>query len=202
MSIEMNIDTMKKKILKVLESVKKAPDRKHYLEFVTAALSIPVLLTVILVNINNLNATKKESAPTPAVTTQPREIIIREGNNQPIEKSVTAIPSEVCKKEVGPISISSPKEGATVTENPVNFIIKHNDDYCTSVWSYRINNGSWSEYSSSSPSIYNMPNGPVKFQLRVQSTVSSDTDALELNFTYQGGAPTPTQIVTPVPETP
>lgn len=194
---------MKKKLGKVLNSVKKAPDRKHYLEFITAALSIPVLLTVILVNINNLNATKKEPTPTPVITSEPREIIIREGGSSPVEKNPTATPTELCKKEIGPISITSPKEGSTVTDNPVNFVIKHNDDYCTSVWSYRINNGSWSEYSSSAPSIYNMPNGPVKFQLRVQSTVSNDTDSLELNFTYSGSpvTVTPTQTGTPTPTT-
>lgn len=199
----MNLHIMKRKLQKVLASVKKAPDRKHYLEFITAALSIPVLLTVILVNINNLNASKKEATPTPVVTTtQPREIIIREGGNSVVEKP-TSTPSEVCKKEVGPISITSPKEGSTVTDNPVNFIIKHNDDYCTSVWSYRINNGSWSEYSANTPSVYNLPNGAVRFQLRAQSTVSNDQDSLELNFTYAGSpvTVTPTQTVTPTPTT-
>lgn len=200
----MKIEKMKKRLLKVLSSVKKAPDRKHYLEFITAALSIPVLLTVILVNINNLNASKKEVTPTPVITSEPREIIIREGSssNIPLEKA-PSVTSEICKKEVGPISISSPKEGSTVSDNPVNFIIKHNDDYCTSVFSYRINNGSWSEYSSNTPSIYNLPNGAVKFQLRAQSTVSSDQDSLELNFNYAGSAVSvsPTQAVTPTPTT-
>lgn len=200
MNIGMKFEVMKKKFYKVLASVKKAPDRKHYLEFITAALSIPVLLTVILVNINNLNATKKDAAPLPIVTTtQPREIIIREGGNSAAPNNPTSTPSEICKKEVGPISITSPKEGATVTDNPVNFIIKHNEDYCTSVWSYRINNGTWSEYSANTPSIYNLPNGAVKFQLRAQSTVSSDQDSLELNFTYAGSpvTVTPTPTVTP-----
>lgn len=192
------VDSTKKRLSKIINSVKKAPDRKHYLEFVTAALSIPVLLTVILVNLNNLNAGKAKEAPSVAPTQQPREIIIREGgsnNSQPT--IVLPTNSEICKKEVGPITISSPKEGATVTDNPVNFVIKHDDRYCSVVWSYRINNGSWSEYSSNAPSIYNMPNGNVRFQLRVQSTVSTDTDSIELNFNYQGGQPVSTPTTTP-----
>lgn len=181
--------------------MKKAPDRKHYLEFVTAALSIPVLLTVILINLNNLRETPK-TEPTPSPSTPTREIIIREteGGN-----SVTTAPtsSEICKKDIGPVSISYPKEGATLTENPVNFIIRYTDkSYCSVVWSYRINDGAWSEFSSNSPSIYNMPNGIIKFELRVQSTVSEDQEQLERNFIYQGTAsptssPTPTPTVTP-----
>ncbi|MBP7832832.1 MAG: hypothetical protein KA035_03615 [Candidatus Levybacteria bacterium] len=204
------VNSTKKKLSKFLNSIKKAPDRKHYLEFVTAALSIPVLLTVILVNINNLNASKATPEATPAPSTPPREIIIRENtgssNNTNVQPTVIApTNTEICKKEVGPIAITSPKEGSTVTDNPVNFVIKHDEAYCSVVWSYRINNGSWSEYSSNAPSIYNMPNGNVRFQLRVQSTVSNDTDSIELNFNYQGGssvntpAPTSTPSLTPTP---
>ncbi len=188
----------KRKLHKFLGSVKNAPDRKHYLEFVTAALSIPVLLTVILVNLNNLNASKA-IAPIPAPTTAP-QIIIREGGSNQSQPTPTS--PELCQKEVGPVIITSPKEGATVTDNPVNFVIKHDARYCSVVWSYRVNNGSWSEYSSNSPSIFNMPNGNVRFQLRVQSTVSQDTDNIELNFNYQGGpTSTPTPTMQPTPTT-
>ncbi len=197
------VNPAKKKLSKFLNSVKKVPERKHYLEFVTAALSIPVLLTVILVNINNLNSSKRSPELTPAPSTPPREIIIRENTGIPNVQPTTVTPTstELCIKEVGPISIVSPREGETVTDNPVNFVIRHDNKYCAVVWSYRINNGSWSEYSSNAPSIYNMPNGNVRFQLRVQSTVSTDTDSIELSFTYQGGGvvSTPTTTLTPVP---
>lgn len=192
--IEIELKNIVKEISK---SVKKAAPRKHYLEFITAALSIPVLLTVILVNWNILQNSKKDDTqtqPSPA-----REIIIREGSDS---TSPTPTKPEVCKKEIGPISISYPKENSTVTENPVNFIIKYDStEYCSVVWSYRINSGVWSEYSSNSPSIYNMPNGNIKFDLRVQSTVSQDTDQLERNFIYQGGAdtPTPSPTLSPTP---
>lgn len=177
------------------KSFKKARPRKHYLEFITAALSIPVLLTVILVNWNSLQNAKKEE-----VKKEPTPIIIKE---EVRNNDLSPTKKDVCMKEIGPISINYPKEGATLTENPVNFIIKYDDnEYCSVVWSYRINNGSWSEYSSNSPAIYNLPNGDVKFELRVQSTVSQDTDVLERSFKYEGQAvatPTPTSSPTPTP---
>ncbi len=43
---------------------KALPDQKKYIEFVTALLSIPVLLTVLLINLSNLN-NKKEPTLTP-----------------------------------------------------------------------------------------------------------------------------------------
>lgn len=194
---------MSRKFTKILRSLQKAPERKHYLEFITAALSIPVLLTVILLNVNSLNSSKKEVQEKQQLPT-PQTVIIREevgntGNNE-TNNPVSVIPTNsACKKEIGPLSISYPKEGATITNNPVNFIIKYDDlIYCSVVWSYRINGGSWSEYSSNSPSIYNLPNGNVTFELRVQSTVSQDQDQVERKFIYQGELinPSPTTIPT------
>lgn len=197
---------MKRKLTRIFKSLQKAPERKHYLEFVTAALSIPVLLTVIFVNLNSLNV-KKEATSTEKAQPSPQTVIIRETvpsqsnttNNQPATPT-----SASCKKQIGPVSITYPKEGATVNDNPVNFIVKYDDStYCSVVWSYRVNGGSWSEYSSNSPSIYNLPNGNITFELRVQSTVSQDQDQIERQFTYQGttvaATPTPTSAVTPTP---
>lgn len=192
---------MKRKITKFFHSIRKIPDRKHYVEFITATLSIPVLLTVILVNVSNLQNEKKETEPSP---TQPvREVIIREGggnsNAQPIANPTN---SEICKREIGPISVSYPREGSTISENPVSFTIRYEDkSYCSVVWSYRINGGTWSEYSSNSPTIYNMPNGDITFELRVQSTVTEEQETLTRKFKYNGGAvtPAPSPIVTPTP---
>lgn len=187
---------LQRKAAKFLRSIQKAPERKHYLEFVTAALSIPVLLTVILVNLNALNAKKTESTPTP--TPQTREIIIRDNSSNGSLNTAQPTNSPVCKKEIGPISIAYPKEGATITDNPVNFIIKYdNDMYCSVVWSYRINNGTWSEYSSNSLSVYNLPNGSVKFELRVQSTASNDQTQLDRGFMYTGAAVSVTPSAVP-----
>lgn len=191
---------LKRKMTRFFRSIGKVIERKHYVEFITAALSIPVLLTVILINLNNLNQSKtpqSASAPTP----QTREVIIHDNSSN---GSVAPQPTNnpVCKKIIGPISISFPTEASTVSDNPVNFIIKYdNDTYCSVVWSYRINNGTWSEYSANSPSIYNLPNGSIKFELRVQSTVSNDQTQLTRNFTYSGGtiSPSPTIVASPTP---
>lgn len=189
---------MKKRIGKLLRSLQKAPERKHYLEFVTAALSIPVLFTVILVNLNNLKSNNATPKTTPAPTSPPREIIIHEST---APQSITQNPSPTsssCKKQIGPVSISYPAEGSTITDNPVNFIINYdNSTYCSVVWSYRINGGSWSEYSPNSPSIFNLPNGAVTFDLRIQSTVSQDQNQITRKFNYQGGQSAPTPTVSP-----
>lgn len=191
---------MKQKLSKLGLLLKKVPDRKHYIEFITAILSIPVLLTVILVNMNNLSAQNKKTAsssPTPV-----KEVIIHETvKDTPLKAPQISPTSSACKKEIGPISISYPAEGAIVSDNPVNFIIRYEDkNYCAVVWSYRINNSSWSEYSSNSPSVYNIPNGTVRFELRIQSTVSSDQAMFQRTFTYQNSAsPTPTPSLTQTP---
>lgn len=167
------------------EFIKKLQIRKNHLDWVAGALSIPVLLTVIILNLNNLNSQKK-NLPEPAPT---EKVIVVPQNNQ----STPAAQSNTnCIKEIGPISISSPKEEELVTNNPVYITIKYsNPDYCSVVWSYRINGGTWSEYNSNSPSLYNLPNGNIKFELRIQSTVSQDADSLMRNFIY-AGSPTST----------
>ena len=57
----------------VLEKIKKwyrnLPDKKRYLEFITALLTIPVLLTVLWSNLNNLQ--QKGAVPTPTSAVQP-----------------------------------------------------------------------------------------------------------------------------------
>lgn len=160
--------------------IKKLQIRKNHLDWVAGALSIPVLLTVIILNLSNLNSQKKNS---PTQAPAEKVIVVPQNNNQ---STPGVEPTNVfCKKEVGPISITNPKEGETVTDNPLYITIKYNaSDYCSVVWSYRINSSSWSEYNSNSPSLYNLPNGNVKFELRVQSTVSQDTDSLTRNFMY------------------
>lgn len=174
----------------IKKSVKKLKIRKNHLDWVAGALSIPVLLTVIILNLNNLNSQKK-SNPTPAPQPTEKVIVVPQNNGQ---TNQTAQPTNSsCKKEIGPISITSPKEGETLSDNPVNITIKYSDaSYCSVVWSYRINNGSWSEYDSNSVSLYNLPNGNIKFDLRVQSTVSQDTDTFTRSFVYQGSSASPT----------
>lgn len=127
-----------------------------------------MLLTVLITNLNNLNSTKNDSTKDPQPTKQ--EIVIK-------EVPATTTPGtdhETCKKEVGPVTISYPTEGATITTNPVNVTIRYqNSEYCSVVWSYRVNEGEWSEYSSNSISLYGMEkwckkNLPFAFKARLQ----------------------------------
>lgn len=183
---------MKTVLFKGLTWLRGAPNRKHQLDFIAGLLSIPVLLSVIVLNYSNIQNSKEnereEAKPTPVE----RIIVVSKDTEkpEPTLKSDTPTPIAAqisCKKSVGPISISYPAEGAVVKDNPVNIIIKYEDDeYCSVVWSYRINEGTWSEYGSSSIGLYNLSSGAIKFELRVQSTASSDQELLERNFTYEG----------------
>lgn len=169
--------------------------KKHHIEFITALLSIPVLLTVIALNWSSLSGTKKEE------TNKPSEIII----SLPVEKDPTAAPTKPeCKPGLGQTTISSPEDGATVTENPVNVIVVYTPgDYCAAVWSYRINSGSWSEFDDKSIALYNPPAGEIQLELRVKSIVNGEQKTITRNFTYKSTTPTatnaPSATLTPSP---
>lgn len=172
-------------------------DKKPFIELIVALLSIPSLLLLVILNYNsvkNLNSSK--ITPTPAANnpinsgtnetgvnpnffTAP---IIRPG--RPTDSSST---QEPCSKHLGPINITSPNEGSTLTNNPVEVDISYDDStYCSAVWSYSVNGSNWSDYSNNSVALYNLPNGPITFQLRVKSLTSSDTTTLTRDFTYNG----------------
>ncbi len=182
------MNLFKKGITKLRKWIQALPDRKQYIDFIAGILGIPALIMVLLLNYNNLQGSKK----TEDKTTQPPAPIIIEKTVTPEKESenknnsTTAPTTQVCKKEIGPIEITYPEENETISENPVTVIIDYdNDTYCSVVWSYRINGGSWSEYTNSSISLFDMPAGKKKLELRVQSTVSQDTEKLERNFTYE-----------------
>lgn len=66
------------------------PDKKRYLEFISAFLSIPVLVTVVVLNLRSLNA-RNESIQLPPAPTQViiREIVVPAVN----EVTTTPLPS-------------------------------------------------------------------------------------------------------------
>jgi hypothetical protein len=167
---------------KIRATAVKLAHKKHFLDFLVATLTIPVLLTVLVTNIMTLQS--KNAKNTETTTTQ-KQIIIQTTPKNSSSTEKVVITQESCKKAIGPISIASPQENAIISDNPVCITIKHDDqNYCSVVWSYRINGGSWSEYSSNSVCLYDVPNGTIKFDLRVQSTVSNDQESLARNFTY------------------
>lgn len=184
---------------KVKDWYKGLPDKKKYFELVTAFLSIPVLLSVFLTNVNNLNEKSKES-PSPAVageskregvTVVPIEIV-----RDRYEEATTVFPTEKpaielsaspasCKRTVGPVEIRSPREGERVTQTPVYLVIGYQiEEYCAVVWSYRINGGSWSEFDDKSIALFDMQPGEKVLELRVKSIASSDEVLLDRRFTY------------------
>jgi hypothetical protein len=161
--------------------------KKHHVEFFTALLSIPVLLTVILLNLSNLNASKPQTAD----TEKPNQIII----SLPPLREETPIPTKAaCKVGIGDVTITSPDEEEVVSDNPVNFTIRYDPgDYCAVVWSYRVNGGAWSEYDDKSIALYDLPSGTVRFDLRIKSVITGGGEAtLSRRITYNSPNVSPT----------
>lgn len=174
------------------------PDKKRYLEFITALLTIPVLLTVFLSNVTNLQNQNRQQNPTP--TSQPTASAIS-GNPTPIPvisgtpqatPSPTSTPGPQCTPGIGPITIVYPEEGDTVKDNPLCLeISRRNGDYCSVAYSYRINNGAWSAFSGTSVCMFDLTPGTKKLDLRVRSTVNDDESVFSRTFIVAGD-PTPT----------
>lgn len=176
--------------------------KKPYIEFITAFMSIPLSITWLLLNMNNIKNINAHPTPTPTPATVVKTIIqekevagvktVQSTNNQSSAPSVTpstlvkVVEKEACKKGLGPVSIVSPAEGQTVTDNPVLFSIQYdNSTYCGAAWSYRVNGGEWSGYSDTSLGVYNLPDGPITFELHVKSIVTDDTTTLVRKFIYK-----------------
>ena len=169
--------------------------KKIHLDYIAGLLSIPVLITAIMINWGNLSKNVQPAAKT--TSPSPQVIVVPQNTNS---ASNTEPTSTSCKKGVGPIAITSPQEGDSVSDNPVCVTIDYSDpSYCGVVWSYRINGGSWSDFNNTSPCLYNLPSGNVHVDLRVNSTSSTDQRTLSRNFTYTGSnnsssTPTPTSV--------
>lgn len=180
---------------KLRYSYRSIPDKKQYVEFFTALLSVPVLLTVILLNINNLRAKPAATAPSPTPTQQ-EKIIYISPQSETTKNTVSSIPTSApCLKSLPPVTISYPQEGDTISDNPLTFSIDYPQDsnYCAIVWSYRINNGTWSDFDDKSIALYNLSSGKVTFDLRVKSIVTGDETSLQRTFQYVNNNVTPDQ---------
>lgn len=182
---------------KILLSTRNIPEKKTYIEFFTALLSVPVLITVIMLNVNNLKNTNKSTTPPPqkeekiyipvAATQNTGKNPTSQSINTPTQAISTTSANEACKPEIGPVSITSPAEGDTVTDNPAPIIITYKTgEYCAVVWSYRLNDGSWSAYDDKSIALYNLPQGKIKIDVKIKSIVTGDEKILTRNFTYNG----------------
>lgn len=190
---------------KVIRSYKTLPDKKQYIEFFTALLSVPVLITVIMLNINSLKISNKSNTPAPAPQVKEEKVFVpvktENTGSSGSKNTVITVPdtpapaqsgestSSPCKPGIGPVSITSPQEGDTISDNPVSIIVNYTaGEYCAAVWSYRLNNGSWSDYDDKSIALYNLPKGKIKIDLRVKSIVNGQEQTLTRNFTYNGSS--------------
>lgn len=163
--------------------------KKQYLEFATAFLSIPVLITVMLLNFNSLKNLGATPTPTPVPVGGGQSGFYAEpvGLDDPVTPTPIGATPEPCLKGLGPINIASPDENDVVTNNPVTIDIAYDDSrYCEAAWAYRINGGSWSGYDDRSVALYNLPQGTIKFELKVKSISGSDNKTVTRNFTYNG----------------
>ena len=183
--------------LPTIERIKKwyrrLPDKKRYLEFITAFLTIPVLLTVLLNNISNIQKQQVMPSPTPA----PTEAITKNVTPTKIVTitatvSATPTPASECLKQIGPIEIVYPEENDSLNANPICLdIVRQTNQYCGVVWSYRINGSGWSAYTDKSICMYGLEPGVKNLELRVKSIISSDEIILKRTFTAAGPTPTP-----------
>ncbi len=188
-----------KKIQDIKQAMSNLPDKKRYAELLTAVLSIPVLITVLLLNINNLRPKTQEPstiATQSGMSTTSYQLPTQQNLSPSQQQTPTISPPQACIKEVGPIDITSPEEGEVITQNPVCIDIqRNNQNYCEVAWSYRINNDPWSEYIDKAICLYNMTPGEKTIEVRVKSIASSDQTILKRTFTIPA-LPTPTQIAT------
>lgn len=202
-------------IEKIIQKIKKwystLPDKKKYFELITAVLSVPMIVTVIIVNVNSINKSK-QTAPTTA-TTAPIQVVVEapasdSGNMNPPDNkqpktsitptlTPTITPTSAsCKQGVGTVSISSPQEDEVVTSDNVCIIISTDSDYCGVTWSYKLDNGDWSDYSNQNICLYNLPTGQKSLQVKIKSDVVDKTVTLARNFIYKTTS-TPTTTIAP-----
>lgn len=186
-------------IKKIFSSYRKIPEKKQYVEFFTAILSVPVLITVIMLNINNLKTNNKQTpSPTPQIKEEkiyvtvgklPNSTDSNSSSNTRDKGSSTQSTSQPCKQDIGPISIKSPEEGENITDNPVVILVDYKTgEYCSVVWAYRVNGGTWSSYDNKSIALFNLPQGKIKLDLKVKSIVSDSEQTLTKSFIYQGSS--------------
>jgi hypothetical protein len=162
---------------------------KPYIEFLTAFLSIPVLITVMLLNFNTLKNLNAKPTPTPVPNVNAQSGFFAEpvGAEKPVTPTPMGATEAPCLKGLGPVTITSPEEEDVVTDNPVTIDISYDDSrYCAAAWSYRVNGGSWSGYDDRSVALYNLPQGTIKFELRVRSIAGDENRTVTRNFTYNG----------------
>jgi hypothetical protein len=191
-------------IKKIFKKIQKGyvvlPDKKRYFELFAAILSVPMILTVILVNMNTIN--KSKETPTPTPTSTPIQIVVENptsgsSNINPPKTNITPTPTKTeCKKDFSEIEILSPQEGEIINSDNVCINISTDNNYCPVTWSYKLDNSNWSDYNNNDICLYNLTAGKKNLQIKIKSSVIDKTITLERTFTYQNST-TPTPTITP-----
>jgi hypothetical protein len=110
--------------------------------------------------------------------------------------TITPTPAQACKKEIAPVSITYPAENQTVSGSPVCIDLAYDSNaYCSMLWSYRLDQNSWSDYIDKSICIANMTGGAHEIDVKVKSIATSGEQLLKRTFNYV--TPTTTSIPTP-----
>lgn len=199
------MQAIKNALKKVSDWYRKLPDKKKYVEFVTALLSVPVMVTVIIINLNNLQQSKNASTKQQATpSTTPIQVVItgdydtKKQAPPPLSPSpyitMSPMPSPTpveCKKQIGPVTILSPQEGEIVTKDTVCITLTTDSSYCPIIWSYSLNGGEWSDFTNKDICLYNVERGNKTIQLNIKSTVSDETVRLQRSFVYKNIGATP-----------
>lgn len=171
------------------------PDKKKYIDLVTAALTIPVLISVIVTNLGNLNHNKNKdivSAQVPKPTVE--RIIIKETESpkptfekKETEITITPTPTIKCDTNLPTFEIISPVENEKISNDPTCVTLNQIDkgNYCSFLHAYRVNdNSSWSTFSDEPICLYNMASGNIKLEIKIKSISTGTEKTYSRNFTY------------------
>ena len=196
---------MKNILIKIKNWYQALPDKKRHVELITALLSVPMMTTVILVNLNNIKAQKNKTESSNSIT--PIQVIVdsqtpNTATASEIINKITPTPTATkpeCKKDIGPIEILSPQESEIVTTSNVCINISTDPKYCPVTWSYRLGTDNWSDFNNNDICLYNLTSGKKQLQIKIKSTVTDKIITIERNFTYQNSNTTPTSSPSATP---
>lgn len=167
------------------------------------------MVTVFIINLNNLNQSKKalasasQSAPPQIVITQLPPATVSTAKSvspspaSPVSSSSTPTPASVsptsksCRPEIGPIYVLSPQENEIIAKPSVCIKVSYPPEFCSVSWSYSLNNSAWSDPTSSDICLYNLPPGNQQLQLKVGNGGSSEPVIINRNFIIAGATPSP-----------
>jgi len=96
---------------------KKLPDKKRHVELLTAILSVPVMISVLMLNLNSLNQSKE--AANKSVQNTPIEIVITGGNppEKPLDRQRDQLTNSPTVEPTETIALT-PTQGPVITITP------------------------------------------------------------------------------------